>query len=137
QGNLVGIVTRTDVLRLLHQQQRPQKSTLKGCIPGVNCSTWDELLQERLATPLLTLLNRLSFLAQKRGWQVYLVGGAVRDLLLAEPEKTVILSDIDIVVDGCYGNPNGNGDFVSSGSPAVELAMDLQKHYPAARLDVH
>ncbi len=136
-GNLVGIVTRTDVLRLLHQQQRPQKSPLKGCIPGVSCSTLDELLQERLATPLLTLLNRLSFLAQKRGWQVYLVGGAVRDLLLAEPEKTVILSDIDIVVDGCYGNPNSNGDHLSFSSPAVELAMDLQKHYPAARLDVH
>ncbi len=137
EKNLVGIVTRTDVLRLLHQQQRPQKSPLKGCIPGSTCGTVEELLEERLATRLLTLLNRLSFLAEKRGWQVYLVGGAVRDLLLAEPEKTVLLSDIDIVVDGCYGNANFDRYLLSPVSPAVELAQDLQKHYPAARLDVH
>ncbi|CAD5972815.1 CBS domain-containing protein [Planktothrix agardhii] len=135
--NLVGIVTRTDVLRLLHQQQRPQKSIFKGCIPGLTCTSVEELLEEKLATPLLTLLNRLSFLAEKRGWQIYLVGGAVRDLLLAKSETTVLLNDIDIVVDGCYKNANFSPDISSSVSPAVELAQDLQKHYPAARLDVH
>lgn len=133
QGNLVGIVTRTDVLRLLHQQQRPQETPFKGCIPGYTCSTVQDVLEERLATPLLSLLNQLSSLAEDRGWQLYLVGGAVRDLLLAESEKTVLLSDIDLVVDGCYNNINSE----SENSPAVQLAQDLQQYYPAARLDIH
>ncbi len=133
QGNLVGIVTRTDVLRLLHQQQRPQETPFKGCLPGLTCSTVQDVLEERLAPPLLTLLNRLASLAEDRGWQLYLVGGAVRDLLLAESGKTVLLSDIDLVVDGCYSNNNTGSKL----SPAVQLAQDLQQDYPAARLDVH
>ncbi len=134
--NLVGIVTRTDVLRLLHQQQRPQKDTQVGCIPNATCPSIQSLLEQRLAPPLLELLNRLAELTQERGWQLYLVGGAVRDLLLSDSEKTLLLTDIDLVVDGCH-QPEKIAENPQKNPPAVELAATLQKFYPDARLDVH
>ncbi|MFZ1024742.1 MAG: CBS domain-containing protein [Limnoraphis robusta] len=138
-NNLVGIVTRTDVLRLLHQQQQPKKTLMQGCIPGSTCNSIQELLEERLAPPLLKLLNRLAELTQQRGWQLYLVGGAVRDLLLADPEKTLLLTDIDLVVDGCHQSleVTENPQQKAKNPPAVELASALQKSYSNARLDVH
>lgn len=138
-NNLLGIVTRTDVLRLLHQQQRPQKKSGKGCIPGSSRDSIQELLERRLAPPLLELLNRLAELTEERGWQLYLVGGAVRDLLLADPEKTLLLTDIDLVVDGCHQSSNDleNNQQNDKNPPAVELASALQKTYSNARLDVH
>ncbi|MFY7803102.1 MAG: CBS domain-containing protein [Limnoraphis robusta] len=138
-NNLVGIVTRTDVLRLLHQQQQPKKTLMQGCIPGSTCHSIQELLEERLAPPLLKLLNRLAELTQERGWQLYLVGGAVRDLLLADSEKTLLLTDIDLVVDGCHHSleVTENPQQKAKNPPAVELASALQKSYSNARLDVH
>lgn len=133
--NLVGIVTRTDVLRLLHQQQGVPEVIFKGCIPGSTCASIQELLQQRLAPPLLKLLNSIAQLTQERGWQVYLVGGAVRDLLLSESEKTLLLTDIDLVVDGCHSHLKDKS--IDENPPAVELAKAIQKQYKAARLDVH
>ncbi|MCT7960325.1 CBS domain-containing protein [Laspinema sp. D1] len=155
EGSLQGIVTRTDVLRQLHQDSGiGSKSNLTTGSPPY-CPLPREvasLLSSRLAPQLVTLLNRAAQLAEERGWHLYLVGGAVRDILWAiyhqegsagfklvgkeesgkEPEgdrPPLLLTDIDLVVDGF--------DSRADDAAGVELAEHLQKLYPTARLDIH
>ena len=125
---LVGIVTRTDVLRELHQQKardRGSNAELSYCpIP----ESVEQLLRSRISAELWQLLSIAANIAAERGWQLYIVGGAVRDLLLTT-DHTLALTDIDLVVDGkCGSDDSGAG---------VELASSLQKLYPDSRLDVH
>ncbi len=155
EGSLQGIVTRTDVLRQLHQDSAigSQSNLTSGSPPY--CPLPREvasLLANRLAPQLGTLLNRAAQLAEERGWHLYLVGGAVRDILWAiyhqegssgfklvekeesgkEPEgdrPPLLLTDIDLVVDGF--------DSRADDAAGVELAEQLQKLYPTARLDIH
>jgi len=132
-GQLVGIVTRTDVLRELHQQKtREQNSdSPRGNRPELpSCplpEAVERLLRSRISPELWQLLSQAADIAQQQGWQLYLVGGAVRDLLLA-PRDPLALTDIDLVVDGGRSSHAGAG---------VHLASALQKLYPASRLDVH
>ncbi|MBE9230865.1 CBS domain-containing protein [Cuspidothrix issatschenkoi LEGE 03284] len=127
-GRLVGIVTRTDILRELHQltiQNRESKT--ENYIQNLGLNTE---LENRLTPQLWELLTTASQEAEKRGWHLYLVGGAVRDLLLSETENhTLMINDIDLVVDGFHKTAN-----VGAG---VELAKALQKIYPNARLEIH
>ncbi|MEG5042227.1 MULTISPECIES: CBS domain-containing protein [unclassified Microcoleus] len=127
-GQLVGIVTRTDVLRELHQQKaRDRGSNAEFSYCAVPESV-EQLLRTRISPELWQLLSIAANIAQNRGWQLYIVGGAVRDLLLAT-DDTLALTDIDLVVDGkCGSDDSGAG---------VELAASLQKLYPDSRLDVH
>ncbi|MCW6051017.1 CBS domain-containing protein [Lyngbya sp. CCAP 1446/10] len=127
-GQLVGIVTRTDVLRELHQQKARDSGSnteLSNCpMP----ESVEQLLRSGISSELWQLLSIAANIAQERGWQLYIVGGAVRDLLLATDDK-LALTDIDLVVDGnCGTDDSGAG---------VELASALQKLYPDSRLDVH
>lgn len=121
---LVGIVTRTDVLRQLHQESQQSKPTDKSpqsyLLPE---------LRDRLAPPIWNLLEKTAQSAQQRGWHLYLVGGGVRDLLLAEADKTLLLQDIDLVVDGF--------DRTAAVGAGVELATEIQKLDANARLSVH
>ncbi|NET10200.1 MAG: CBS domain-containing protein [Symploca sp. SIO2B6] len=163
-GELVGIVTRTDVLRQLHQTQfvqtplaqaplvqfsqlgRPsprfnQNLALNRCpLPQAVVET----LRDRLVPELWTLLQDVAQQAEARGWQLYVVGGAVRDLLLAKSRaeneakdgakddaqapSPLLIPDIDLVVDGCHQTESAAG---------VELARALCDRYPNARLQVH
>lgn len=130
-GELVGIVTRTDVLRELHQGERGRGEGEKGRggEKSIKSPTLEEL-RSRLAPQLWKLLTKASLEAEKRGWHLYLVGGAVRDLLLAEEAAgTLLIKDIDLVVDGFHKAAD-----VGAG---VELAKALQQLYPAARLEIH
>lgn len=132
---LVGIVTRTDVLRELHQaglreQEReeaePGQTLRDYCLlPGVV----QNLLRQRLLPSLWNVLLQTAEQAEQRGWQLYLVGGAVRDLLLAKPDQPLLLDDIDLVVDGFHR--------AADQAAGVEMAKSLQKLYPAARLQIH
>ncbi|PSB16114.1 CBS domain-containing protein [Phormidesmis priestleyi ULC007] len=127
QGQLVGIVTRTDVLRQLHQadtNQRPDnhsKSTLQ--------SPKSKISLDRLSAHLQEFLSIAANQAEQHGWHLYLVGGAVRDLLLTDSDQPVMLTDIDLVVDGFHRSAD-----VGAG---VELARSLQRLYPDVRLDIH
>jgi len=128
-GQLVGIVTRTDVLRELHQADDEFKdlSTHTSASLSVQHSALN--IASRLAPQLWQLLTKASQAAEKRGWHLYLVGGAVRDLLLAETADKLMIKDIDLVVDGFHKSAD-----VGAG---VELAKALQEIYPAARLEIH
>lgn len=131
-GQLVGIVTRTDVLRELHQNSAEFR--VPSAERELGLSTQDSALstelQSRLAPQLWQLLTKASQEAENRGWHLYLVGGAVRDLLLAkECRGTLMITDIDLVVDGFHKTAD-----VGAG---VELAKALQQVYPEARLEIH
>ncbi len=84
EGEVTGVVTRTDVLKLW---------TAPARIPRR-----DEIVQKMeaaLPAPLLNLLHRTSELAEEMGYPLYIVGGFPRDLLLGEPTL-----DTDLVVEG-------------------------------------
>ncbi|AUB40941.1 cca, tRNA nucleotidyltransferase [Nostoc flagelliforme CCNUN1] len=134
---LVGLVTRTDVLRELHQERDEDEEGQKfknqndanAAVTKFKIPLSTEL-QNRLAPQLWQLLTTASQEAEKRGWHLYLVGGAVRDLLLADATSgTLMIKDIDLVVDGFHKSAD-----VGAG---VELAKALQQLYPAARLEIH
>ncbi|AVH72723.1 CBS domain-containing protein [Nostoc sp. 'Lobaria pulmonaria (5183) cyanobiont'] len=135
---LIGIVTRTDVLRELHQerdedQDGEQKFKIQNYANAALTKSKIPLsteLQNRLTPQLWQLLTTASQEAEKRGWHLYLVGGAVRDLLLTEAVAgTLMIKDIDLVVDGFHKSAD-----VGAG---VELAKALQQLYPMARLEIH
>ena len=86
-------------------------------------------LQTKLAPQLWKLLVTAAQAAQEFGWHLYLVGGAVRDLLLADATEELSLQDIDLVVDGFHQAAD-----VGAG---VKLATALQELYPAAHLEIH
>lgn len=83
-GEITGIVTRTDLIQLWTEPPHPSRA--------------DEIA-ERLATavpkPLLRLLREAGEIASQQGDSLFIVGGFVRDLLLGNPTL-----DIDLVVEG-------------------------------------
>jgi tRNA nucleotidyltransferase (CCA-adding enzyme) len=83
-GEVVGVVTRTDVIKLWAAPTRPPRR--------------EEIVQKieaALPVALLNLLRLTREIAQEMGFPLYLVGGFVRDLLLGEPTL-----DTDLVVEG-------------------------------------
>lgn len=143
RGQLVGIVTRTDVLRQLHKQGIGNGDRTLGqrSIPlspaPYPLPPYSLLpnLRQCLLPDLWQVLTKAAEQAEQRGWQLYLVGGAVRDLLLSlagmggQSCGTMLIEDVDLVVDGFHQAAD-----VGAG---VELARSLQGVYPESRLEVH
>jgi len=96
-GKIIGAITRTDLLRTLYEEflrRRRIEETLtkeKQTI-GRNLSSW---LRERFPANVFGLLKLAGEVAEEKGFQAYLVGGSVRDLLRGEENL-----DIDIVIEG-------------------------------------
>jgi tRNA nucleotidyltransferase (CCA-adding enzyme) len=83
-GEIVGIVTRTDLLSSLgtglEKEYKPSLAAeLEDVLPG----------------PRLALLRLIARVAEERGDALYIVGGFVRDLILSAPSM-----DYDLVVEG-------------------------------------
>jgi tRNA nucleotidyltransferase (CCA-adding enzyme) len=125
-GALQGIVTRTDVLR-----QRAGNGGGGWPRSGAAAQALPPSIG-RLAAPLQDLLAIAAQQAEARGWQLYLVGGGVRDLWLATGDAPVMLNDLDLVVDGDHQAASGATD-----GAGMILGQELQALYPAARLEVH
>ncbi|MCI0521034.1 MAG: CBS domain-containing protein [Chloroflexi bacterium] len=83
-GEIVGIVTRTDLLKTLTPVKRPAGRLNLG-----------EKLEAALPPPRLALLKEAVAAANERRVALYIVGGFVRDLLLDRPSL-----DFDLVVEG-------------------------------------
>lgn len=124
---LLGIVTRTDVLRQLYQEREKKTTQPDEKFPLLSCIL--PSIRERLNPTIWHFLEQAATAAQKRGWHLYLVGGAVRDLLLAPSTYTLLLQDIDLVVDGFHQAAD-----VGAG---VELANTLREIYQDAKLSIH
>lgn len=101
--NLVGIISRSDLLGLLYGGPAPRWHRTLYAGSGAPQMTSAADLSERQAArafaaapprmlPLLTAAGRVG---ERMGLQVYAVGGMVRDLLLSRP-----VLDIDLVVEG-------------------------------------
>ena len=79
---------------------------------------------ERLAASLQEVLAIAVMAAEAEGWHLYLVGGGVRDLMRKGGEGPVMLSDLDLVVEGAVG-------------AGVKLAEALRSRYPEVVLEIH
>ncbi len=122
--SLVGMVTRTDLLRHLHQGQAAPPT---APTPLPTAATLQHALEVSLSPELQTILRQIAAAAEARGWHLYLVGGAVRDLLICADQAPSALSDIDLVVDGS-ANVAGAG---------VELATAIKQRFPEVDLQLH
>jgi len=98
-GILVGVVTRTDLLRYMlgdrdssidELQRLPDRNGLQ-----LKRKNLQRLLETQLPEPIKTLLRQLGEVGDQLGVRIYLVGGFVRDLLLRQPNL-----DVDVVVEG-------------------------------------
>lgn len=96
-GRIVGAITRTDLLRTLYEEflrRRKIEETLTREKPvvGRNLSSW---LNEKFPSAVCDILKKSGQIAGELGFNAYLVGGSVRDLLRGEENL-----DIDIVIEG-------------------------------------
>lgn len=127
-GDLIGVVTRTDVLRQLHDRHYREPIDLAA----ENKSLTSRLLptlENRLEPAIWSLLQQVTQAAQRRGWNLYLVGGGVRDVLLAGDRQTLLLQDIDLVVDGYH--------LTAEERAGVALAEEIQQLYPEVNVSIH
>ena len=125
-GELVGIVTRTDVLRQLHDQSSESQIDPKQASLTFHLLS---TLQNRLEPAIWQLLQQVTKAAQERGWNLYLVGGGVRDVLLTSEGQPLFLQDIDLVVDGYHRSTDDRA--------GVELASVIEQMYPQVSVTVH
>ena len=84
-GRIVGIVTRTDLLKTLPGHN--------GVLPGQK--NYADMLEKALPACRLELLKLIARYSGEERQSIYIVGGFVRDLLLERPSL-----DFDIVVEG-------------------------------------
>jgi len=100
-GNLVGIITRSDILGLIYGAPAPRWHRRLYAAPEEPKDLRDEAVQRALAAVeaapagIRSLLRAVGHAAEQEGVAVYAVGGFVRDLLLGRPNL-----DFDIVVEG-------------------------------------
>ncbi len=84
-GKLIGIVTRTDLIRSIEANSQPQKYKRNLAF----------LLETLIPKNRLALIKMAASQASEMRFPVYIVGGFVRDLILKTPSL-----DFDIVVEG-------------------------------------
>jgi len=84
-GEIIGIVTRTDLLKTLSESVLPDTADLNLA----------QKLEQALPPARLELLKLIARQAEGLGAALYVVGGFVRDLLLENPSV-----DYDLVVEG-------------------------------------
>jgi len=112
-GRIIGIVSRTNVIEMLHNEsererllQAAETEGEGGSDPEANggklaagssaaAENLAPMLERQLSAPLYSLLKEIGGAASRTGAPVYLIGGIVRDLLLELPNE-----DVDLVVEG-------------------------------------
>lgn len=95
KNRLAGVVTRNDLLRIMHhdlvKKARPQKVTHKKTPKIINIS---RKLRITLPKKLFQILKFIGNIADSTGFKVFVVGGFVRDVLLGVKNY-----DVDVVVE--------------------------------------
>ena len=98
RADIVGVITRTDLLNILGQQSKkvpyeypdPLKEPVHARTRNVV-----KFLKERLSKRILNILQSTGEVADEFGYGAYVVGGFVRDLFLYRTNE-----DVDIVIEG-------------------------------------
>jgi hypothetical protein len=101
----------------------------RGVSSGMIHPSIQRQMQTQLPLPLQNILAAAAIEAKRRGWQLYLIGGAVRDLLLARTSGRCHLQELDLVVDS-IGTPQ-------SKEAGAKLGQALIERYPEAHLQVY
>jgi tRNA nucleotidyltransferase (CCA-adding enzyme) len=97
-GKVVGVITRTDLLNTLVQQNRPANHQFPALGDKANnkrSRMVNNFMRERLPKQILETLAKLGQTASQLDCNAYVVGGFVRDLLLYRKNE-----DIDVVIEG-------------------------------------
>ena len=98
KGNVVGVITRTNLLNTLVQQSRSSSHELSS-IDGNTSSKRSRMvlnfMRERLPKHIINTLVQLGEVANGLNCSAYVVGGFVRDLFLYRKNE-----DIDVVIEG-------------------------------------
>jgi tRNA nucleotidyltransferase (CCA-adding enzyme) len=98
-GNtIVGVITRTDLLKILVQQSKLTKGGLPDPLAGpIHARTRRiaNFMKERLSSRIMETLRSIGDAASAIGCDAYVVGGFVRDLFLYRANE-----DLDIVIEG-------------------------------------
>jgi tRNA nucleotidyltransferase (CCA-adding enzyme) len=96
-AKIIGAITRTDLLRTLYEEflrRRKIEQTIMKEKPSAGRSL-SSLLKDRFPSEIYNILKLSGDIAEEKGFNAYLVGGTVRDLLRGEENL-----DIDIVIEG-------------------------------------
>ena len=155
KGNLLSIITRTDILRYLDEFDRrgrflknnrksePGKKTIQA--NKEECSDRDSiaiLLNRKLPQNNKKLLHQISQLAGRDDISVFLVGGIIRDLLLEYPLE----KDLDLVVVGdaisfariLHDLLGGKlRTYEQFGTASLQLSEDLRLDFVTARKEFY
>ena len=97
-GRLVGVVSRGDILSVLHQDMHKYSvGEYASLLEDKNMypKNMKSLLNERLSRKTMDMLGAIGSLADSMNLRAYVVGGFVRDLLLGVENL-----DIDVVAEG-------------------------------------
>lgn len=144
EGKLVGVITRTDVLRALRVSEEENVSEGYGFdldLSKVRRKNLLSLMGEELPNGLLELMEQAGAVAERLGYQVYAVGGFVRDLLLRYRNL-----DLDLVVEGDgirfakqffsrtrgsakYHSAFGTAQIVTPGGVKIDVASARREYY--------
>ncbi len=133
-GRIVGAITRTDILRVMYEEQLRRAQGLRGGLKAGQPMERNlrRLLRERLSPGLLELLERAGRAAEQMGYGLYMVGGPVRDLLMGRS-----LKDIDLVVEGdAIAFARALGEELSASVKTHERFGTAQVVLPELKLDV-
>lgn len=98
EGKIIGVVSRTDLLKVLHEDLIMKPRITEGKIDEISYvfrRNINSIIQERLPQKIIKLLKDIGEAGDEMEYSVYVVGGFVRDLLLS-----VENFDVDIVVEG-------------------------------------
>lgn len=97
QGQLAGIIGRTDVLHAIYNDMLKSRAS-RGAERRITRPVARDLtriMRERLPAEILGLLREIAACADENGFTAYAVGGFVRDLLMRRKNL-----DVDVVIEG-------------------------------------
>ena len=96
-GNVLGVITRTDILNILVGDPLIPEFLYDSLTTSqfMRKRNIAAMLKERLPRKILKLLKDLGHVADMLGYNAYLVGGLVRDVFLKHENL-----DVDIVIEG-------------------------------------
>jgi tRNA nucleotidyltransferase (CCA-adding enzyme) len=93
EGEVVGVISRRDLLNLLIDSGEETEDTQWS--QPLRKKNINSLMRERLPKKILTILSQVGKVAKELGFQAYVVGGFVRDLVIKQENL-----DVDLVIEG-------------------------------------
>jgi len=95
-GRIIGVISRSDLLEHMKLPRRSDSAGPDEYLGGrVRSRSVRKLMEELLPERVIGILRHAGTIAERRGEEAYVVGGAVRDLLLRNQNL-----DIDLVIEG-------------------------------------